>query len=338
MPAMITIQRGLTTLRWNTSDSDVTVDDATWPAAAGAVLSALAYNSDGTENNADVIIFARSGGPVEYGDAARGLLDGWPISIKLFDPTNPAGAVEIVPGATIGSAQEDSNGVVTIAASGQLIRGAVYVTEHYSLAGREDLGDDRCKIPIVPADIGRGVTFQRADTLPLARVNDAYGRVSQGSPDNYGNVYFECTTAGTTNPTTAPSYNFTPGATTTDGTAVFTARNAWTRSATGQAISVFEIQFDSLPDSRASDATWFVLGAIFIRSGPLSGFPKLPIRAWNPATKTATLFLPVALSDVPAGTAMEVHAGCDLTREMCFSRFNNIVNLRAETFVPPPVL
>jgi hypothetical protein len=78
------------------------------------------------------------------------------------------------------------------------------------------------------------------------------------------------------------------------------------------------------------------LGALYVRSGNLSGYPKIPIRAWNPATLEVTLFLPVLETDIPAGTQLEIAPGCDLTREMCFSRFNNITNLRAETFVPPP--
>lgn len=340
IPALITIQRGLTTLRWNTSIDDVTIGSDTWPAKAGAVVSSLAFMSDGAPSNADVTIQTATGDLVEPGDGARGILDGWPISIKLFDPADPEGtAVEMVPGATIGSVAEDTNGLATIAANGQLIKASGYITEHYALAGREDLGDDRCKIPILPADIGRGVAFVTPATLPLTHVDDAYGRVRTGvagTPVDYANVYYECTTAGTTDATTAPTYDPVVGNSTTDGTAVFIARNAWTRYATGEATGTFIVTLDALPDSRASDATWFVLGALYVRSGPLSDYPKIPIRAWNPDTLEVTLFLPVTETDIPAGTQLEIHVGCDLTREMCFSRFDNIINLRAETFVPPP--
>lgn len=337
IPALITIQRGLTTLRWNTSSRDVVIDGETWPAVAGAAVTSISFMSDGTPNNADVRIMTETGGLVEPGDGARGILDGWPISVKLFDPADPAGtAVEVIPGSIIGSVAEDTNGIALIEANGQLVKAGGYVTEHYSLSGREDLGDDRCKIPIMPSDIGRGVTFQRPDTLPLLRVDDAYGRVPVGSPASYGNVYYECTVAGVTDPLTAPTYDPTIGNTTTDGTASFIARNAWTRSATGEATGTFVVTLDALPDSRAVDATWYVNGALYIRSGPLSDYPKIPIRAWNPGTLEVTLFLPVTVTDIPAGTQLELAPGCDLTSTMCFERFNNIVNLRAEYFVPPP--
>lgn len=336
-PALVTIVRGLTTLRWTTYSDDITIGDDTWPATPGANVTSLTFSSDGTPSNADVTIQTETDGLVEPGDGVRGILDGWPISIKFFDPADPVGtATEIVPGAIVGSVAEDTNGIAIIEASGQLVKAGGYVTEHYALTGREDLGDDRCKVPILPSDIGRDQTFQLPTTLPLSLVDDAYGRVSTGSPANYGNVYFECTSAGTTDPITAPTYDQTVGNSTIDGTATFIARNAWTRSATGTATGTFVVTLDALPDPRATDATWYVLGALYIRSGNLDGYPKIPIRAWDPDTLEVTLFLPVTITDIPAGTQLEIAVGCDLTRAMCFSRFNNIVNLRAETFVPPP--
>jgi hypothetical protein len=225
----------------------------------------------------------------------------------------------MVPGSVVGSASEDSNGVVRLAASGQLIKTGIYTTEHYSLACRADLGDDRCKVPVLPADIGRGVDFVRPDIATgLMHVNDAYGRIQTGSPATYANVYYECTAAGTTDPTTVPSYDPTPGNSTTDGTVTFIARNAWTRQVTGQATSPYVITLDALPDPRATDPTWYVMGHIYVRSGVLADYPKIPIRAWNPVTLTATLFLPVSVDDIPAGTSLEISVGCNLTGEMCF--------------------
>lgn len=343
IPALITIQRGLTTLRWTTAETAVVIGSDTWEPGPGASLTSIQFMADGTPNNADVQIMAVPGGLVEPGDGVRGILDGWPISIKLFDPADPAGtAFEIVPGSTVGSVAEDTNGIATIAANGQLTKGGVYVTEHYSLSDRADLGDDRSKTPILPADIGRGVAFVRPDIATgLLHVNDAYGRMrtdTTGTPIDYANVYFECTMDGTTDPTTAPTYDPTVGNSTTDGTAVFIARNAWTRHATGEATGTFIVTLDALPDPRATDPTWFVLGALYVRSGNLNGYPKIPIRAWNPDTLEVTLFLPVLETDIPAGTELEISVGYDGTREMAFSRFGTIgiVNLRAETFVPPP--
>ena len=67
----------------------------------------------------------------------------------------------------------------------------------------------------------------------------------------------------------------------------------------------------------------------------MNGFPVIPIKSWSPSTLTVTTFLPIGTNDIPADTQLEIHAGCNLTRDQCQSRFNNITNLRAETFVPP---
>lgn len=340
LPYLITIQTGVTAVRFTTHSADITVNGDTYSPCPGANVSNIQFTGDVSPATCDVIVMAQTGGLFEPGDGTRGALDGWPISIKLFDlGDTDAGAYDIIPHATIGNVQEDTRGLITLSVNGPLNRFNGPLTEHYSLTGREELGDDRCKIPILPDDIGRGVDFVRPDIATgLLSVNDAYGRVRTGvagTVDDYANVYYECTVAGTTDATTAPTYDPTVGNSTVDGTATFIARNAWLRYAYGQRTGDFTIQLTALPDLRASDSTWFVLGGIYVRSGPLEGFPVIPIRSWEPSTLTVTTFLPIGTNDIPVNTEMEIFVGCDLTREQCFSRFNNITNLRAETFVPP---
>ncbi len=359
IPYIITIQKALTTLRFSTwNETIVTSDGDTFPPGVGAGVTNLQFTSDGSVANAcDVVIMATDNGPILPGDGARGVLDNWPILVEFVDPTNISGGTYHALSGTIGSVDEDGNGMVTIAANGQLrLAQQKPVCEHFTLTGREDLGDNRCKVPLCLAanigafDIGRGQTFFTKDgeiisgseDMGLLLVSDAYGRFrsggTSGDVEDYANVVYECTTAGDTDATTAPTYPTTPGATVTDGTAVFTCRDAFTRHARGYAIDAFNIQLDALPDPRATDATWFVNGGIYFRSGNLNGFNKFPVRAWDPDTFIATLFVAIEPEDVPADTQIEIHAGCDLTREMCNLRFDNIINLRAETFVPPPDL
>jgi hypothetical protein len=212
------------------------------------------------------------------------------------------------------------------------------MVEHYSIMPREDLGDDRCKIPILPMDIKRNQVYVRPDIATgLLHVDDAYGRVRtgvSGAVEDYANVYYECTVAGTT-AGTAPTYDPTAGNTTVDGSATFIARNSWLRYARATALNAFQIQLVSLPDARASDATWYApLANVYIRSGALSG-SKMPITKWEPGTLTVSLATPFSPADIPANTQIEIHVGCDLTQSMCQTRFANIVNRRGEEFVPP---
>lgn len=340
LPYLVTIQTGLSAIRFTTHYADITVNGDLYSPCPGADVSNIQSTGDGAPSTCDVTVMAVTGGTFEPGDGTSGSLDGWPISIKFFDlGDTDAGTFDIIPHATIGNVQEDTRGLITLSVNGPMNRLNGPLTEHYSLTGREELGDDRCKIPIIPADVERSTAYVTLDQPApgLQRVNDAYVRVRTGvagTPEDYENVYYECTTAGTTD-TTEPTYDPTIGNTTTDGTAVFTARNSWLRYARGVRTGDFTIQLTALPDPRASDSTWFVLGGIYVRSGPLEGFPVIPIRSWEPSTLTVTTFLPIGANDIPADTQLEIFVGCDLTREQCQSRFNNIANLRAETFVPP---
>ena len=341
--ALVTIQRGLQTLRFTTSEAPITIAGDTWQPGPGMVLTNLQFPSNGAFANADVKITAVAGGIIEPGDAVRGILDGWPISIEMFDSTNlAAGTFDLIKGGVIGQIDEDSDGTVMIAAQGPLARLQNTMTEHYSLTGRESLGDDRCKIPILPADIGRNQAYVTSSPggNGLQHVNDAFGRVrigGAGAVEDYQNVFFECTTPGTT-AGTAPSYDATVGNTTTDGSAILTARNSWLRYARGHAIDDFHIQLEGLPDSRASDVTWFVSGGLYVRSGELADFPEFPISEWDPVNLIVRLGLPVAPTDIPTGTQFELRPGCDLTTDMCEARFSNIINAREESLVPPPDL
>jgi hypothetical protein len=116
-----------------------------------------------------------------------------------------------------------ANGIVTIAASGQLIKASVDLTEHFAdrarrpgrrpLQNPDHAGRHRPRGRFVRPDIATG----------LLHVNDAYGRMQTGSPaSSYANVYYECTVAGTTHATTEPTYDPTIG-NTVDGTATFIA-------------------------------------------------------------------------------------------------------------------
>ncbi len=346
LPAIVTIQMATRTVRFTTWDRSVTIDGNEFVTAAGADVTGFTAPSDATASNCDIALMAVEGGLFPQGEGIRGMLDGWPIEVSIFDPNDlSAGASAIVSG-VIGSVDEDANGMMVIAANGPLRQAqARPLTEHYSLVCRADLGDDTCKVPICGNvdetffDIGRGQNFvTTAEAAPgLQTVKDCYGRVRSGSPSttqSYNNVFYECTTSGTTDASTAPSYPTTPGATVVDGTATMTCRDGWLRYAEGEATGAYTVVLESLPDARASDDTWYVDGGLFVRSGNLEGY-KLTIRAWDSATKTLTLFLPIDPDDIPANTQFEIYPGCDRTRDMCFVRFNNIVNMRAETMVPP---
>lgn len=349
---LVTIQMGLITKRFTNADRNITVDTETWQTLPGCDVTGFQMASDGTAGNLDVVLNAVEGGLFEPGDGLRGIVDEWPITVALVNPADPSSTFTLLSGTLVGSVEEDALGRVILAANGPLRQIQQWpLCEHFSLICRADLGDDWCKIPILlhkdraHYDIQRSTDYIRLDTnagilteAGVTAVTQVFGRVrvsSGGTIDDYGNVYFECTTSGTTG-ASEPSWPTTPGSTVVDGTVTWTCRNAWFRSARAEALDSYTIQLSSFNDDRADDNLWFVDGGIFFRTGALADYPKATIKAWDPDTQRLTLFLPLLPDDVPAGTECEVHPGCNLTRVDCFEKFNNIVNGRFETFVPPP--
>lgn len=319
----ITFADDVRVLRLTTADSDVTIGSDTWSASGAVNITQIQYNSDGTPAVADIKIAAAAGSLVPSGTGALGYLDGLPITVELFDVGNPgSGTFDYIPGATIGSVQEDSDGVLTLAVQGPISIMNGPMTEVYTAACKARLGDDRCQVPIDPAFITRNKLYTLVDSTSFTDLS--WGRISGNR-----NVVYQCTTAGTTDPTTAPTYSTTVDDTVTDGSAVFTVRKAFMCQATGQAIDFFNIQLTgTLPIT-----TPVALGNIIPRSGPLANV-KLPYRAYDTGTHIVTLFEPYATSNFPVGTDFDINPGCNRLLATCRDTFNNLKNMRATPYAP----
>ena len=167
------------------------------------------------------------------------------------------------------------------------------------------------------------------DTLSLTlndtTANDSYWNI-------YENRYYEVTTAGTTTGT-QPAYDTVIGNPTTDGTAVLTARDAWTRDGYISGVTdrrSFEITVDD--DRDVND--WFNNGAIVIENG-LNATLAREIKDWTQTTNGGdlTIFVPFPL-DLAAGVKVRLYPGCDKRIATCRDLFSNAINFQAEPYVP----
>jgi hypothetical protein len=59
----------------------------------------------------------------------------------------------------------------------------------------------------------------------------------------------------------------------------------------------------------------------------------MEVSGWIPASATIGLFMAMPRA-VVVGDTFRITPGCDFTRAMCFSRFNNVVNMRATPDIP----
>ncbi len=332
---LVTVTRGAQNLRFTGAQTDITIDGNTWTALPGTTLSTLQKRIDGSVANCTVQFGAYMGGLFQPGELAQGKYDGCDAVIELCDPTNPAGGKATLLIGFVGDISDTRADLNGFEIRGPLTRARTSFAEQFSPNCRADIGDTRCKIPILP----NGTTF-----VDLARDQDLalgqFVRVAIGSADNptdYDNVYFEVTTAGTTDPTTQPVFDPTIGYETDDGSVVFTTRNAFTRYA--QVDSIIDVHTFTLtnasdpdsPDPRAVD-DWYTLGLAIIRGGIYDG-TSIPILQWIAVSSTIVAFVEIDNIITP-GTWLEVIPGCDKTQDTCLNKFNNIVNRRAEPFAP----
>lgn len=163
-----------------------------------------------------------------------------------------------------------------------------------------------------------------------------------GAQALYENRIYECTTAGTS-AGSSPTFNTTVGATTTDGTAVFTARDAFVRHSTVTSVTdrrQFTVSTVDINDSRAID-DWFNVGALVFESGN-NIYQTQEIKDWGSSGATV-LYLPVPF-DITVGDVVYLVPGCDKQRTTCKNKFaialstlfpsGNVVNFRGEPDLP----
>jgi uncharacterized phage protein (TIGR02218 family) len=82
----------------------------------------------------------------------------------------------------------------------------------------------------------------------------------------------------------------------------------------------------------AAPADWFNDGILVFTSGTLSG-RGASIKTWDGTT--LKLFLPISAAAGPVhGDTFTIEPGCNHTKFDCANKFNNIVNIRAEIYIP----
>lgn len=264
-------------------------------------------------------------GPFRFRDIQRGKYERANIYITSTSFVTPTAApIFEFDGEVRGGVEYDVNGIATFDVTARLAipRGDGVLVHEFTLPCDWQYGDPlTCRMPIFPYIFGddlADVTRNQAVTLGERR-RVRFG--SDGTPEDYLNVYLEATTAGTT-AGSAPSFSSTVGATTSDGTAVWTTRNAYARYAQIVAVANQVITLDVLPDPRASDANWYSPAKIMCASGE---YKNRVFRAsqWVPGSLTLETYLPCPF--VAVNDWIEVAPGCDQTYARCVY-FSNAVN------------
>jgi hypothetical protein len=309
---LITIaRRDGTILRVTTWPRAIHIGGETWLPAPGLKTFDIGERSNGEPASTQLQLSVGSSGIVARLDVEDELYDGADVEIFLTDADSPA-AKDFEFFGRIGSWSSPAHDVVTFNLKNPFAFPRHNLVPVFSVMCRFALGDQFCGVPIMRPEVKRSTAYALGESVR---------HLTGAAPAGYGNVYFETTTAGTT-AATAPSYNYSVGATTMDGSAVFTARNAYERACeVAVVVDPHTLTLTSSPDPRAVD-NWYAPGKIQFASGRLTN-RIYKIGGWSASDLQLTTYLPAGLCAAPGDTAL-IWKDCDKTIAQCETPFDNV--------------
>jgi hypothetical protein len=318
------------------AQGDLVVDGSTYSPLGGFQLSAVKHQVGGEAASVQIDAAMSVGSAFDTYEVVDGKFDAATVEVYVINRltlTSPALLFKGFIGPVRFGALYNS---VSFDVRGYVVKAIWPFIQTFGPMCRTDFGSDLCRVPLRPSLLARNTVYvTRANATSV----DHYAvRVSNGSssdPDQYANVFFECTTPGTTHASVQPSFNFTVGQTTTDGTVVFTARDAWTRHAKiASIVDRFNIVLDRDPDPRGVTG-WYNQGAIRMWDG-YSETRAFEIGAWVLSTRKITLYLPIDAANndtlIDAGDWLEIWPGCDFTINKCALTYANSEQFRGEPY------
>lgn len=193
-------------------DADLVIDGNTYKASLGLRASAVANNAGLDVDNLDVDGFFDDDSLTEE-ELRAGLFDYAEVKVFLVNWQDLSQGVLKIRRGHLGEVIFTQHGFFKAELRGLTQALQQKIGELYAPECRADLGDLRCKVPL--GDASTGTSFWQANTAYAVGDKVMYDFGGSGTA-RLGNIYFECTTAGASL-ASAPSWNTTVGATTTEG-------------------------------------------------------------------------------------------------------------------------
>jgi uncharacterized phage protein (TIGR02218 family) len=308
--------------RFTDHDRDLVVEGEVYEASAGYSRTAISNDAGMGVDNLDVEGVFDSDAVTEE-ELRAGQFDRAEVRIFLVNWADPSMGVLRLRRGWFGEVVLTEQGVFRTELRGLTQALSQRIGELYSPECRADLGDHRCRVPVWPAVIEREIDYAISDHVRVATGSGSGSQV-------YENRIYRCLVAGTT-ASEEPAYDTTVGEQTTDGTALFEALEAWSRS--GMVVDVTDrTTFAATIDEPRGVDGWFAGGVLTWDSGANAG-RAIEAKSWTQATGQIELLLPMGYAIQP-GDTFRIHPGCDKRLDTCSDRFANVLNFRGEPYVP----
>ena len=310
-------------------DAPITYTDGigalTYSPSEGMTGSAISSLFDSQVDELEVSAFIESG-EIDYDDLISGRYDAAEIRIYMINWDDIADGAWKMRRGVIGDIVFDEGSVrFQLLGMIQKMHSAVVVELLSSACPYKKFGDHsalnpRCKIQL------NASTWLHDTAYTPARLDESAGELAGTEevvvkPTSFNDRWFVLTTAGTSDSIgNEPSWNTTIGATTTDNTATWTAIRARRIDVT---ISTITNHMEFVVTGYSGDApdAFFQSGHVKFTGGNNVNI-EIPIRAWDLATLTVTLALPLNLLAV-ATDALTLVSGCDRLITTCVNTYDN---------------
>ena len=292
------------------------VSAVTYEAATGYTPTFLESNARLAVDNMEVIGLLDSAG-IKGADIEAKKYDNADVYLFMVNYNDlTMGQIKLSRGRIGNISIRDETYIVELRSLTQLLQQTV--GERYSDRCRADLGDSRCKLPI-------DVSAWASSTV--------YASGTHVEPATWGGYIFKCTTPGTSGGS-EPAFGSTVGASVTDGaSAVWETITSWKRRniAVTSATDRKTFYASALLAVRSSTG-YFDYGLVtWVTSSAGNSSYEMEIKSYSSGTVILVEAMPYNLS---IGDIFDIVPGCDKRLGTCISTFANVVNMRAEPYLP----
>ena len=328
-------------LRFTDHDKDLVVSGETYVASSGYMRTAVEQQSTGAVDNLDITGILASEA-IDPDELRAGLFDYAEMKMFVVNWRDTSQGILKLHRGRLGEVTLTPSGMFRAELRGLGQNLSQNIGEVFQPECRADLGDSRCKFPLLPPTILSNKAYSLGS---FVRVECSPDPLAENQARYFDRI-FECTTAGTTGAAPVPSFDATLEAETTWGTAVFTSRLSFVRHgvvAANPGRKVFALQEGFSPDGLLPDG-WFDYGAVKFETGRNVG-SAIEIKQWRGLEREVTLFLEAPFTP-EEGDQVILFPGCDKRLETCASKFSisgsssfpsargNVWNFRGEPHVP----